>query len=225
MLIGQFVVASLQTSERTARVWVPVGLAVLGGVGVAATIGLALAGDRYLAGNRSVALIGLLPVLVAAAALACWFRAQRQWAFGVFLTGAVVQAMLAFAWLSVAISQQRTDLALLRSLDADGSRHPLATFSRLEPSWVFYAGRTIAAFDPTNLDELRTYIGEQTEPYVITTLDGERQLRAEFGGQWDRVADAAYFLRREHLVVLRPRLETGTTLATRAAAHELQTPK
>lgn len=110
--------------------------------GIAITIALVVLGERWLAGNRLLALIGMIPVT--GAAILLWLPAPqaKQFTSTVFLGTAVTFAIATFGIGAVVVDRHRTDIAFFEDLSANPSP-VIATWGCLESSWVYYSGKSI----------------------------------------------------------------------------------
>ena len=80
---------------------------------------------------------------------------------------------------------------------------PLVAFGHLEPSWVFYGGRSIHYFAGHEVEAFKQFLNQHADTWVITTRQRLRQLRQEVAGEFDVISSTRYFLRNRQLVLAR----------------------
>ena len=87
---------------------------------------------------------------------------------------------------------------------------PIVAFGHLEPSWVFYGGRSIHYFAGHEVDAFMQFLDQHTDTWVITTRQRLVQLRQEVAGEFDVISSTRYFLRSRQLVLARPPPQLAT---------------
>ena len=81
---------------------------------------------------------------------------------------------------------------------------PIVAFGHMEPSWVFYGGRSIHYFAENEIEAFRQFLNQHADTWVITTRQRLRQLWQEVAGEFDVISSTRYFLRNGQLVLVRP---------------------
>lgn len=197
--------------------WIYAALGTLGFVGLSLVIGLPIAAHHLLPGEEWTGLIGLAPLL--GAAIGVWTLLRRRPAMTVICVGAasVVLVGLAFGWVAVRVSRHQAYDRLLAEVirepdeqgrlvvkpgSEDGVR--LLAFRRLEPSWVYYAGRTIEPVDERERDLIPQRMRTEPGTRLIVTQEDWQRLSSELAWPSDVtiLGEAPYFLRDHRLLLV-----------------------
>ena len=187
------------TSGIVSLAWLRVSFSSLFLVGIGLGVGLPVAARRFLPGGQWLGMIGLVPVL---GSVFCWWslRQQRHRQAACGLAGSA----MAFSFLMMAVlpaevgSRQRYELLLQRTRADSG---PLVAFGHLEPTWIFYGGRSIRYFDGDETQKLAEFLRDHEDTAVITTRPRLAELRQKTDIQLETVASTPYFLRDRELVL------------------------
>jgi 4-amino-4-deoxy-L-arabinose transferase-like glycosyltransferase len=192
--------------------------------GLAITVALVVLGERWLDGNRMMALIGLIPVT--GAAVLFWMPTQhgRHFSGVVYLGTAVAFTVATFGIGAVVIDRHRTDIAFFEGLREDPSP-VFATWGCLESSWVYYSGKSIyqltEADQPWPWRESREQFwtprdwpspGQFAEAFpdapLVTTSHRKDELLARLP-DYEAVESCEWFLHDEELVLVRRKEPAG----------------
>ncbi|MCO6454039.1 MAG: glycosyltransferase family 39 protein [Pirellulaceae bacterium] len=203
-----------------------VGLALLAASGLGILIAVPLAARWYLPGERLLAAFGLIPLVGASVCL--WLLARSRWQATTigFAATALAMVTVLFGWCTARVDQHRGTERLLAAMREDPEAE-IGALGCLEPSWVFYAGRSIrelrlpqspgtsqtqAVVDsaaagsgkvPVKRPQLDVdqYLAGGAHRYVITT-DRVLQRWPKLPEGVEVVAELPYFLEQERLLVL-----------------------
>jgi 4-amino-4-deoxy-L-arabinose transferase-like glycosyltransferase len=203
IVCGHFLHAWPKTLVGIAFWWPRWSAATLIVVGVMLSAGLLIAAQLFLPGEEWLAAIGLVPLLGGAFCLERYWR--RQFATGhlVMAAAALLLILGTFAGIAPRVSRhQRIDELISRAVGHElGSRASIASFGSHEPSWVFYAGRTIPHLDAGDfagaLNVLRA-----PDQWLITTATQYEAHAADWPADIAVRDWVPYFLRDEKLVLL-----------------------
>ena len=102
---------------------------------------------------------------------------------------------------SILRQYQQIDQLLVRALPA--SEHQLASYATQEPSWVFYAGRTVKLFRRDERSQAIDHLTSQPGSCLITTQQHFDTLRPQLPATVHIVDRVPYFLKDEELVLVR----------------------
>jgi len=97
--------------------------------------------------------------------------------------------------------RNKTQDVLWQAMAARSSQPRVAAFGCLEPSWVFYSGRSIKDFSAARPAEAAEFLANP-DAFVVTTDARYEQLKAELPADVRIVARTDYFLRRKQLLLL-----------------------
>jgi 4-amino-4-deoxy-L-arabinose transferase-like glycosyltransferase len=198
------------------RGW-PVGaISTLGLIGLAMAVAVPLAARRFLPGESSLGLVGLIPLLGAVVAGGFqWRRRFPQAAWTVAVTAAAFGTTM-FGWAVLRVDRHQQNHLLLAMIDRAGGNSRVGAFGRLEPTWVFYGDRPI---DELTLDPAQAardhgpwgpkprplaadFFGQGADRFIITTDRHWDRLRSAPPSNATVLADCPLFLRRERLLLI-----------------------
>jgi hypothetical protein len=161
-------------------------------------------------GEEWLGLIGLLPLMggVMCIGLACvrnYFAAA-----GSFSLTAIAFVTLMFALGAERVDRHQTNHRLWQAIYARSANPQVASYRILEPSWVFYGGRTIREFSATQAgggrfaaEQAGAFLANDVDGYLITTRDRLKELALSIPQDVGIVEETQYFLKEgEWLVVL-----------------------
>ncbi len=191
----------LTGASAVRRGWLGAAFVITAIVGLAIAAALPPAASRFLPGEESLGLLGLILACGGIAAMAA-LRKQRPWAaVTAFAVSAILFVVTAFGVAAERVSrhQQFARLADVIRGNPDAS---LAAFNCLEPSWVFYTGRKVQWFAPSDTAALREFLASSPSGYVITTEEDYRRLAPHLPGDVQVVDRVPYFLEGTDLVLL-----------------------
>jgi len=200
-------------SALAGKTWPRLALGTLALVGVGLLVGLPLAARQFLPGDEWLAVIGLIPL---AGAVGCflWLRRGRPREAAItFAVTAVVFCTTLLGLVPVRVSRHQTVGVLLDTIANSSSRPQIASFGCHEPSWVFYAGRPIRSLEKAPSSQLREFLAESRDAFLITTEKQYEALKPELPDNTAVLARTKYFLKDETLVVVGS--AGATQLATR----------
>src|SRR5262249_52517904 len=146
LLVGDYIDRWSRQRAAVAGGWLTVAFACLGLVGVAIAAGIPLAAKKLLPGEEWLGLVGLVPMARCVFCL-CLFAFRRYFAAaGTLGMTAIAFAIMIFAVGVDRIDRHQTNHTLLGAIFSRSSQPQIASYSILEPSWVFYGGRPIHEF-------------------------------------------------------------------------------
>ncbi|GAB6185582.1 ArnT family glycosyltransferase [Thermopirellula anaerolimosa] len=202
LITGWFLDTRLTGESAMRRGWLTAAFVItaIAGLGIAAA--LPPAASRFLPGEESLGLLGLILACGGIVALAALRRERRWAAVTAFAVSAVLFAAAAFGIAAERVSrhQKFARLAEILRREPDAA---LAAFNCLEPSWVFYTGRKVRWFAPPDTASLREFLVNSPSGYVITTEEDYRRLAPDLPDDVQVVDRVPYFLEGTDLVLLR----------------------
>lgn len=209
LLVGDYVDRWSRSSAAVAGRWLPAAFACLALAGIAFAIGVPLAVQKHLPGEEWLGLIGLTPL---AGGVACmglaWVRNYRT-AAGVFGATAVTLATLLFAVGADRADRHQANHLLLAAIEANSADPKIAAYKVLEPSWVFYGGRSIreiSGHSPEAAQMARQqaveFLTASHDRFVITTDARLRDFWTTLPPDVVLLARVPYFLKDEQLVLI-----------------------
>lgn len=188
LLVGSFLDRWLRGEVQVSHRWLQAACGVLALIGLAMGIAIPIAIHQKLPGEEWLGVLGAVPL---AAGLAAWWsvrREQPQRAVWLVAGGATAFATLAFAVGAARVDRHQMNHRLLNAIQEQSSRPRVAAFGCLEPSWVFYGGRSIdevteGIVGPTHLPHvarngrwlpkppirIADLLASEDAPFIITT--------------------------------------------------------
>ena len=106
-------------------------------------VALPLAARRFLPGEEWLGLVGLIPLLGALVAMRFQRKQQFLAAARTVAVTAVVFTTAMFGWAVLRVDRHQQNQLLLTMIERAGGNPRIGAFGRLEPTWVFYGGRSI----------------------------------------------------------------------------------
>jgi 4-amino-4-deoxy-L-arabinose transferase-like glycosyltransferase len=206
LAVGCFVHHWVRGSAAVPKKSVTDALRLTAGVGVGIVIGIPLAVwvVRSLSALRPEAWIGLMGLVPVAGAILA-LRAVRRGdvagasrAFGVTAV-AVTVAVFGIAVVRVDLRIQHSG-PVLEAITARSAAPRIATFNRLEPTWVFYSGTTLPEFKATS--DAIGFLASGPDAFIITSGDHLSGLRSALPPGVGVVAEVPYFGRTEPIYVI-----------------------
>jgi 4-amino-4-deoxy-L-arabinose transferase-like glycosyltransferase len=212
LLVGDYIDRWSRQRAAVAGGWLTASFACLGLVGVGVAVGVPLAAKQFLPGEQWLGLIGLVPI---AGCIVCLgFLAVRSYfaAAGTLGMAAIAFATLLFAVGVDRVDRHQTNHVLLDAIFSRSSQPQIASYSILEPSWVFYGGQAIHEFadDPRigrgyAAAEATRFLTENPDHFLITTTKKFRDIAPHLPLGIGIIEQEPYFLRRnQELVVVGP---------------------
>ena len=98
LLVGNFVVAWVRDQRTVPQFWTRAAMVCLGIVGLGILIGVPIAAAQFLPGEQWLAVLGLIPLVVAGLGLFGMQRGQTMRSASSFAVGAVLLTTAMFAW-------------------------------------------------------------------------------------------------------------------------------
>jgi 4-amino-4-deoxy-L-arabinose transferase-like glycosyltransferase len=175
---------------------------ILAFIGVGTIIGLAIAMHTTFGGGQWLGAIGIIPII---GAIICWRLAEQRRreatmiAFGVM---AGVFVLTLFAVGTPVVDRFQLSHKLLAAIDQNSDNPSVHSFGRLEPSWVFYLGRTINEIPKGDYAEAASFLEGGRERFLITTLDRYERLRPTLPADVVNLETIPYFGREGEIVVI-----------------------
>lgn len=222
LLTGWFLVRWMDGSVVASRIGPRLASGALAMCGVGLLIGLPLAADLLLPGERLLGLVGLLPLAGAAAAWHALQRGRRERFALAFAVTAVALWSVSFGWVSTRVSRHQQFGRLLAEIESRSAHPRIAACQCMEPSWAFYSQRRIhrvwiesrrgkqairrersrPAWSPEPpMQEMQEFV-RGGDAFVVTTDGHYRRMKDYFPPELQVVAEAPMFLRRFNLVLL-----------------------
>ena len=154
-------------------------LRLTGVIGAATVVGLPIGAWLYVRGELWIGLVGLAPLAGALLGL----RALRSGgdaggapaAARAFALAAVALVTLVFAGVVVRADRFQHSRGVLAAIRARSDTPRIACFNRLEPSWVFYAGRPLTNYKSTA--DASAFLASGPDAFVITSDEKLEQIR------------------------------------------------
>jgi 4-amino-4-deoxy-L-arabinose transferase-like glycosyltransferase len=190
--------------------------------GAVAAVALLGFGDRLMPGVRAAGLVGLPVVVGAAVCLWLALRGNRPAAALALGATASAFAVAALAGGAHGVSRAQENQKLLDAITAAAPVPQVASYGRLEPTWVYYLGRTIREIPQEGPADAAAHL-QAPDAFLITTADRAAKLAPSLPADVTTLEQVPYFGRRDHdLVVLgrgRPRPEVASAAAPAPAAQ------
>jgi 4-amino-4-deoxy-L-arabinose transferase-like glycosyltransferase len=212
LLTGDYIDRWSRQRAAVAGGWLTVAFACLGLVGVGIAAGVPLVAKKLLPGEEWLGLIGLVPVAGCVACLG--FLAVRSFfaAAGTLATTAIAFATLMFAVGVERADRHQTNHVLLDAIFSRSIHPQIASYSALEPSWVFYGGQPIHEFadDPRigrgyAAAEAIRFLSDSPDHFLITTAKKLRDISPNLPLGIGVVEQEPYFMHHgQELVVVGP---------------------
>ncbi len=218
-LLVAWYIGEIVVGRETAARWQRVAATVLGIVGAALLIGVPIAAAKFEPTLVGLGAIGLIP-LVGAVAWYLMLRRERVAMAPYCLGGtALLWSIAVFAIAPSFVSRlQRADDLLGVLAERPGAR--VASYGKLESTWVYYAGHPIwelAADDvgaptldrerpwhPKPRPSLSAFLEASDEPYVVTTADRVAEIESAASGRLVEIARVDALLDDQPIVLLGP---------------------
>ena len=199
MLIANYLRRTVESHDKRALYWWKVGLVTVAGIGSVITVGLTIATRRFLPGESSLGLVGLIPLAGGIAALLLVDRRRMAASIQVMTFTAMAFSLVLFAVVAVRVSQHQQYAELLSRAPADTQ---LACFGRLEPSWVFYARRPFKFFPDGEAGQAASFVNSTPNRFLVTTNDRLPELRQQMNSNLRIISRSSYFLKDKQLLLI-----------------------
>ena len=192
-------------------------------VGAAIVVGvpLLLWSTRMLAPVRPeawVGLLGLIPLAGALLTLRAVYRGDAPAASRTFGATAVAMTAVFFAVAVVQVDRRvQHSRPVLDAIHARSESPRIATFNRLEPSWVFYSGQTLPEFRAPR--DAVAFLSSSPDAFIITSGDKLPGIRPSLPPGIGVVAQVPYFGRKQPIYVIGHEMTTRGTVARKGEAR------
>jgi 4-amino-4-deoxy-L-arabinose transferase-like glycosyltransferase len=233
------------TATARARWLLPLAFGALAvtGLGLCLSIGLGI--GRFLPGESWLAILGGVPLLAGVVCLVLHFRQRPQAVAISFAIGAVAFSTLVMALGAQRVDAQQTNHLLLQAINERSKSPEVASYKRLEPSWVYYGGWPIQEIDYRSVAvpvasakrrqsspggprihvaqaspqaQASCFLAGSEERYLITTRTALAEISGCLPPGVEILAETELFLDREEHLVLLGHAKVGTRLAEKPPA-------
>jgi 4-amino-4-deoxy-L-arabinose transferase-like glycosyltransferase len=206
LLLGAFVHTWLTENATVHRAWMPACLACLALMGAGLLIGLPIAAHFLLPGEKLIGLIGLVPLIAAAACYVLMRRGELHRAATVFATSAVLLTTLAMGYVSVRVDRYKNDRPLLSMVrdEGDGPKR-IASYRHLRSTYSYYAQQRVEEFGTP--EQVADFFAGRSESYLLICDEDLPAVQKELPADVAVLARRPRFLKQGDLVLLgRPAL-------------------
>jgi len=192
-------------------------LLVLAGIGVGLWTGLPIGAWLYMRGELWLGFVALIPIAGALLALRLLKQGDRFAAARVFSLMAVAIVTAVFAVVMVRVDKYQHSHGVMRAIHARSDHPQIASFNRLEPSWVFYSGQTVEDYK-SSADAAR-FLASSPDAFIITSEEKLPQLKPALPDGVGVVAKVPYFGRKGQLLVIGRENGNGAVAGTGGKDH------
>lgn len=171
-------------------------------VGAGIIVGISVAMHTIFQGGVALGAIGLV---VVAGAIVCWVlsdKDQRTATLVAFSTTAGAFMLALFTVAAPVVDRYQLSHELLAAINQRGAQSAVASFGRLEPSWVFYLGRPIVEIPKDHFDDAEAFIEGGRDRFLITTADRYQQLRPNLRPDLVMLESIPYFGHKGEIVMI-----------------------
>ncbi|MBP86214.1 MAG: hypothetical protein CMJ64_05790 [Planctomycetaceae bacterium] len=212
-----------RNAESVSRLWSRTAFSVVMLVGIGMMVALPILAGRHLPGDEWLGLIGLVPFAGGIIALILSERQQRTRAASAFAITATVFVTLLFGGAAARVDRHQRNNVLLSAIDDRSDQPHITSFGLLEPTWVFYGGRTVDELPVISSNStmqswvevdgqwiakptprVEDLLAESSDLFVITTDGLLSMFEERYPGQFEVIAAEPYFLKKGQLLVLAP---------------------
>ena len=199
-------------------------LVLMAGVGAAAIVALPIAVwvlGRGVPGLRREVWVGLVGLIPLAAAVAALRRLRAPDVFGAaraFAVGAVALVVAVFAVAVVRVDRYQHSRGVMAAIDQRSDAPRIASFNRLEPSWVYYSGQTIKDYKSTA--DAAKFLASGPDAFIITSEEKLPQIAPGFPPGVGVVQRVPYFGRKGELLVIGHERGDDAVVRTRGASQQ-----
>ena len=186
-------------------------------VGIVISIGLGIAGQRFI-GAPMLAVVGVPVAVAGAIGLLLHFKGQPSNSIIGFTVCAGVFALTLFGYATGQIAGLQNNQTILSHVHNLPGSAKLASYGCLESSWVYYAGRPVYELDPAKTAtgpiperkfwepkprlSVRQFATDNPDSPLITTEEALPALQHQLPVKYEVVAEADYFLKNKKLLLL-----------------------
>ncbi|MGB6041693.1 MAG: glycosyltransferase family 39 protein [Pirellulales bacterium] len=238
MLSSAFLVNWVRGEAVASVRWLRAGLTALVVVGPVALIAVFFAAQRFLPGDQW---LGAIFLIITAGAAFALVQVKRDRRYSVALTMAVTSAVFCtslFGFASLRVDRHQQIHVLIQAIQRQGEGVSVGSFGALEPSFVYYSGRSIVKLtrrrsakdaspvrgasadwtpggEPVSRMDVRMFLDQNPRAVVVTHDRYFRQLQDEFPDDLRILAEIPCFLKKHQLLLL------GRESSTRTATSDL----
>ncbi|PHR98435.1 MAG: hypothetical protein COA78_26200 [Blastopirellula sp.] len=203
LLTGVYIERLLKQTSAVSIRWYYAATSVFTIVGVGLIIALPIVASQYLPGEEFLGAIGVILLIGGIVAIVCQMKQQVT-----LSVRAIAVSSMLFVVAMLAVATQRIDShqqnhLLLTAIEEQTPDSPLFCYRVLEPSWIFYSGKTVKEIVGDEQD-LRQLAQEKNNAVVITTSAHWQEFTEETRSQFKILAQEPYFLKSDDLLVLFP---------------------
>jgi 4-amino-4-deoxy-L-arabinose transferase-like glycosyltransferase len=210
LLVGDYIDRWSRQSAAVAGRWLVAAFACLALVGIGVAVAVPMIAKQQLPGEEWLGLIGLIPLTGGVVCIGLVLMRSYRAAAGTFSLTAVSFATLLFAIGADRIDRHQTNHVLWQAIYARSANPQVAAYKVLEPSWVFYGGRTVHEFtapDPSSgnlpAQQAAQFLTSDPNAFLITTGQKAVELSSLLPPGIGIVESTPYFLKKgQTLVVL-----------------------
>jgi 4-amino-4-deoxy-L-arabinose transferase-like glycosyltransferase len=210
LLVGDYVDRWSRQAAAVSGRWLVAAFGCLSVVGIAVAVAIPIVAKNVTPGEEWLGLIGLVPLMGGVLCMGMVSVRNYFAAAGAFSLTAIALATLVFSLGADRVDRHQTNHLLWQAIYARSANPQVASYRILEPSWVYYGGRTIheisvAAPGGKRLaaEQAGAFLAETADAYLITTQDRLKELDLFLPQDVGVVQEADYFLRQgDRLVVL-----------------------
>lgn len=204
LLAGDYVDRWSRQAAAVAGRWLLAAFGCLALVGAGLTVAIPVALRGVAPGEEWLGLIGTIPLL--GGLMCAVFAASRSLgsASGALGITAIAFVALLFSVGAWRLDQHQEQHRLWQAVFARGQDPELASYRVLEPSWVFYSGRTIFEFGggAGSAQLAGKFLQQGPGRYLITTRDRVDELKPYLPPEVVVLEEVPYFLRGKQRLVL-----------------------
>jgi 4-amino-4-deoxy-L-arabinose transferase-like glycosyltransferase len=213
LLTGAFMAQWVSRPEQVSRAWVFVALSVYGLVGVGMLVGLVIVLRKFMPGEVALSLLGMIPMLGAAACLACWRASRGRAAAYCFATSAAAFSTALFGWALLRVDPYQEASQINRIVQANATAAPsITTYRVLRPSWVFYSRQELPQWSHPH--EAVAAMGRQHNSFLLVEQSRLAEVCAQLPADVHVLGRVRRFLRTGEIVVLGRPLDHETSRPT-----------
>jgi 4-amino-4-deoxy-L-arabinose transferase-like glycosyltransferase len=222
LLMGAFLHRWIEGKLLVSDWGLKAGLTGLAVAGLAAAVAIPIAAHFFLPGEEWLGVVGLIPLLGAAVCFMLVRQNRRLASAAGFAAMAAVLATTLFGLVAARVDRHQTSHHLLAAVGRYGDANTaVACYGSQEPSWIFYARRSLPLIPASRPDEAKAFLAADPDRLVITTDKHYQQLKAELPADVVVLDQTPYFLRRQTLLLL-GRERSPSTPEARISARPTQ---
>lgn len=202
LMTASFLVPWSRQGKSSLHYWFRFAFSGLILVGVVVSIGACVAGWWLLFGDWWLGTIGLIPIAGGVVGRRLVAQGQTHKAVTTFAVTAVLFACALFGFASVRVARHQQCDRLFEAAYAKTPQPTFAAYRCFEPSWVFYARRSIQSLPGDGPDAPARFFCDGRDRFLITRYTDWATIRPSLPEHAAVLACVPYFLRRERLVVI-----------------------